>query len=297
MSTDTPIELYPSDNPRAYRGTTVLQDARQRLSFFLCNREGAHVNLLDKSLVEGGEKAAQPSEMPKFEDNQAPRSADKLSVVLQFKVDFASYKKPTCVQGEIIEPCQGQVSFLLEPGHLRYAGIYLAQIIVYYNKDYPLATYYAYITIEENIGRPTAIGLLTIPEVRMHLRDTDPQLNTLLDEYEFTEVEIMNALRKPIDLWNEALPPVAPMTAANFPFRYNWLEATCGFLLRSAAHRLRRNILNYNAGGISINDEPNYQLYENMAMKLIDDYKQWVTDKKTSINMNIGFSSIGGIGY
>lgn len=296
MST-TPVELYPSDNPRAYRGTTVLQGARQRLSFFLCDRDGKHVNLLDKSLVEGGEKAAQPSDMPAFSDNQAPRSKDKLSVVFQFKIEFGEYKKPVRVEGEILEAECGQVSFLLEQCHLKRPGIYLAQIIVYYNKDYPLATYYAYITIEEDMNAPNAVGILTIPEVRMHLRDTDPTLNTLLDEYEFTETEIMNALRKPIDLWNEALPPVSPFTPANFPFRYNWLEATCGFLLRSAAHRLRRNILNYNAGGISINDEPNYQLYENMAMKLIDDYKAWVSDKKTSINMNIGFSSVGGIGY
>lgn len=295
--TETPVELYPSDNPRAYRGTTVLLNSRQRLSFHLMDRDGKHVNLLDKSLVEGGEKCAQPAEMPKFDDNQAPRSEDKVGVVLQFKVDFIRGAQPVKVVGTVECHEQGQVSFILEPEHLKVPGIYLAQIIVTYNKDYPLSVYYAYITIEEDLSQPDIVGILTVPEVRMHLRDTDPQLNTLLDEYEFTEVEIMNALRKPVDLWNEALPPVAPFTTATFPFRYNWLEATCGFLLRTAAHRLRRNILQYSAGGISINDEPNYQLYESQATRLLDDYKQWVSDKKTSINLSLGFSSVGGIGY
>lgn len=294
----TPIEIYPTDHPKVFRSATVLQGSSARLNFYLCDKDGKRVDLTSHMQVEAGEKCAVPDDQPKLDDNQLPKESKNLFAKLVFRNDFFQYNEPTrIITGEINDPKDGSVSFPLNREMTTKPGIYLGQIQVGINEDYVFGAYSLYINIEPNLASTELNGCLTIPEIRMHLRDQDPALNTLLDEYEFTETEIMHAIRKPVDLWNEALPPVAPHSPSTFPYRYNWLEATCAFLIKSAAHRLRRNILDYSAGGISIQDQANYERYEGIAAKMLDDYKSWVSEKKTSINFTLGFSSLGGIGY
>lgn len=294
----TPTELYPTDHPKVFRSATVLQRSSARLNFYLCDKDGKRVDITSSYQVESGEKCAIPEDGPAFENNQTPKESPRLFAKLVFRNDFFAYNEPAkIVDGVINDPKTGHVSFELTPELSERAGIFLAQIQVGINEDYVFGAYSLYINIEPNLAKQQLCGLLTIPEIRMHLRDQDPALNTLLDEYEFTETEIMHAIRKPVDLWNEALPPVAPHSPSTFPYRYNWLEATCAFLLKSAAHRLRRNILDYSAGGVTVQDQANYDRYEAIAAKMLDEYKAWTADRKTAINFSLGFSSLGGIGY
>lgn len=294
----TPTELYPTDHPKVFRSATVLQGSSARLNFYLCDKDGKRVDITSSYQVESGEKCAVPEDGPVFENNQTPRESPRLFAKLVFRNDFFDYNEPAkIIDGIINNPKTGHVSFELTPELSERAGIFLAQIQVGINEDYVFGAYSLYINIEPNLAKQQLCGLLTIPEIRMHLRDQDPALNTLLDEYEFTETEIMHAIRKPVDLWNEALPPVAPHSPSTFPYRYNWLEATCAFLLKSAAHRLRRNILDYSAGGVTVQDQANYDRYEAIAAKMLDEYKAWTADRKTAINFSLGFSSLGGIGY
>jgi hypothetical protein len=56
-------------------------------------------------------------------------------------------------------------------------------------------------------------------------------------------------------MWNDAPPRLNMYNASNFPYRYQWTEAAIGFLLKLAAHRYRRNALQYDAGGVKIADQ------------------------------------------
>lgn len=294
-----PVEIYPTDNPKAFRSATVLQGSSARISFYLVDKDGKRVDLTSTYQIEAGEKNAIPRDPPVLENNQTPRESDRLFVNLVFRNDFRASDESaaTVVRGVIEDPKCGHVSFPLTPELTCKSGIFMGQIQVGINDSCLFGAYSLYLNIEPNLANVYNSGVITVAEIRMHMRDQDPKLNTLLDEYEFTEAEIMHAIRKPIDLWNEALPPVSPFTPSNFPYRYNWLEGTCAFLLKAAAHRLRRNILDYSAGGVSIQDQANYDRYEKIAQGMLDQYKEWVSERKTAINFNLGFSSLGGIGY
>jgi len=133
---------------------------------------------------------------------------------------------------------------------------------------------------------PTHYRPLTIFEVRMAMRDRCPSDNTLLEDVEFTNTEIAYCMSRPIDYWNEALPPIRnTYTAATFPYRYNWTDGAIGELLRMAGLNLTRNRLPLNAGGLSVDDKMRAENYINMGAQMIENYKTWVASKKYSINM------------
>jgi hypothetical protein len=140
---------------------------------------------------------------------------------------------------------------------------------------------------------------INIAEVRLIMRDTVPENNNLLLEFEFTDTEIAFHILRPIEEWNEMLPPVATFTGATFPFRENWRKATAGYLMRMAARKYLRDDLQYNAGGLSINDKSKWDAYENMGQKLIDEWRVWAKQKKVQLNSQdcygqIGSSAFGG---
>lgn len=292
----TVVDLFPTSKPSMYKSTTAIQGARQRLVFKLYDREGKPVDLTSKTLAEAGDMEAQPEEVAEFDDGQKPLANDNF-VDLVYRVDV-NKEQPTKIRGEILNQECATVAFTLNSDDLRLPGIYLGSIQVGTNDDYLFAQYPVYINVEPNIATPyNYVGVLTIPEVRMHLLDTDPSLNTLLDDYEFSDAEILNAMRKPVDYWNEALPPIAPYQHTTFPFRHNWLEGTCGYLLKSAAFKLRRNALDYSAAGLTIEDTPRAEFYLQLADKMLQEYFAWVSEKKMSINLGMGFGTIGGIGH
>lgn len=152
-----------------------------------------------------------------------------------------------------------------------------------------------YVEVTMNLASYCPTGPLSISEIRLATRDVCPAMNFLIDTVEFKDEEIAWALRRPIDYWNEAQPPLnmiySPIT---FPFRYNWTEATISVLLRTVALWLRRNDLDYSAGGLTVADTKKWPEYERMATERWDAYKEWVKNKKLELNIAAGFNSIGG---
>ncbi len=127
-------------------------------------------------------------------------------------------------------------------------------------------------------------GCLTIQEVRLSIRD-DPASNLLLDDFEFSPAELCQAIGEPIRYWNEALPPVSPFTTRNFPYRGAWLSATAAWLYRIAAASYRRNTLKNAGAGIQQSDKDKEQEYLAEGTRLWKEYRDWVQDKKVSLNL------------
>jgi len=137
---------------------------------------------------------------------------------------------------------------------------------------------------------------LTELDIRIWLRDNDPNANLLLDDYEFTPEEIRTAMTLTVDKWNETPPFLVShsYTIANFPFRSALLMGTAANLLFIAAHRYRRNSLHYNVPGGIVADQEKFQDYDVAGERLWQQYLSWLAHVKRTINMETGFALISG---
>lgn len=135
-------------------------------------------------------------------------------------------------------------------------------------------------------------GYLTDVDVRVWLRDNDPDANLLLDDFEFSTEEIRAAMTHAVDYWNETPPYIGSYDYDKFPYRYALLKGTAANLLFMAAHMFRRNHLQYSAGGLSVDDQNKYQQYDAAGARLWEEYKQWVAQAKRSINVDLGWGTV-----
>lgn len=133
---------------------------------------------------------------------------------------------------------------------------------------------------------------LTDLDVRIWLRDNDPAANLLLDDFEFSPEEIRTAMTLTVDAWNDQPPYIAAYDYDKFPWRSKLLQGTAANLLFMAAHRFRRNALQYSAGGLSIQDQEKYREYDQAGEALWEQYREWVLFNKRSLNAEQGFASI-----
>lgn len=171
-------------------------------------------------------------------------------------------------------------------------GILFSHVILENQEGKPVLVDCGYLDVEGKIRKAGTrpIGIL---DVRMALMDLSPEWNVLLDALEFEDGTIAYALQRPIDLWNETPPNLGPLTQSTFPYRENWLRATCGYLLKTAAHLFRRNTLSYQAGGLSISDQNKEQDYLKEGARLVGEYEQWIVRKKYELNLNHFYGGIG----
>ena len=126
-------------------------------------------------------------------------------------------------------------------------------------------------------------------EVRIFLRDNDPEANILLDDYEFTPEEIRTAMNITVDRWNDTPPDIYRMDYDEIPYRSILLMGVASNLLSMAAHRYRRNSLAINAGGTSVNDQDKAREYDSAAERLRAEYLQAIRTKKRELNSNMGW--------
>lgn len=133
---------------------------------------------------------------------------------------------------------------------------------------------------------------LTEMDVRIWLRDNDPDANTLLDDFEWTSEEVRTARTLAVDQFNETPPSMDMYTTETFPWRYNLLMGTASNLLFMAAHRYRRNFLTYNVPGGSVAENDKAPAYDAAAAKLADRYREWCRMKRNELNTYGGWMSL-----
>lgn len=188
---------------------------------------------------------------------------------------------------------QGIVTFTANKAFSFNAGVFLAMAVVW-NHGTAIRLYPFYFNVNPNLKYYNPAGPLTVYEVRMAIRDTCPEANFLIDSVEFTDIEIHYAITRPIDYWNEVPPPIRKFTYQTFPFRYHWTEAVIGELLIMAATWLRRNDLDYSAGGVSVADTKKWPDYMRMGQERLTAWKKFVHDKKIEINIEGGYGTLTG---
>ena len=187
----------------------------------------------------------------------------------------------------------GKVTIEFVPDDLPYAGIWWAGLQGFDADDNLIAQYPAWLAVEKGLTQQFRTNSpITLSEIRMALRDTCPDFNTLLLDLEFSDTEIAFAITRPIEEWNETPPDVRIYTPATFPFREAWRKATCGYLLQTAAYHYARNNLNYSAGGVSVNDKQKETEYMQMGENLLAKWKEFLMRQKVQMNAEACYGSV-----
>ncbi len=192
------------------------------------------------------------------------------------------------IAGSVVEASTGRVTARLAPEDgPQTPGIYWAEFALV-NRDSEIIFSNTFkLMLERSLfGTDSDYGPPSLASIRMQLRDSDPVESMLLDSYEFSDAEIIAALERPIEYWNEQ-PPIFPQRMSTQTFgryRYNWTKATIGELLKSACFHFMRNQLDYQAGGLAVNDLNRLATYQQTAQLYWQDYVKWVRDEKSRIN-------------
>jgi hypothetical protein len=196
------------------------------------------------------------------------------------------------------DPSTGLMVAEIDPLAIGGPGIYVAEMGVFNAEGTCIAvSNQFYLAVEAGLfGNYQQTGAPSIAEIRLELRDSSPLENELLDDsVAFDNSEIVVCERNCVDYWNEALPPVGPTyTTQNFPYRYWWKRGTKAQLFWIAAEWHRKNQVAYSAGGVSYDQHgQKAEQYDKAASDLWQEYRQWVQQKKMSINMEGGWGEVG----
>jgi hypothetical protein len=129
-------------------------------------------------------------------------------------------------------------------------------------------------------------------EIRLQARDF-PEANNLLSAVEYSDNEIIFSITRPIQEFNEVSPPLtAYYSGSSFPWRYQWLNAILGNLMRIAADHYRRNRLPSQHGGLTVDDKNKDNPYWEIAQQLLSDWRLWMLQKKIELNAKSALGSL-----
>jgi hypothetical protein len=142
-------------------------------------------------------------------------------------------------------------------------------------------------------------GYITDLDIRIWLRDNDPEANLLIEDYEFTPEEMRTAKTLTVDKWNDTPPFMNGFIydVNTFPFRSAFIMGAAANLLYIAAHRYRRNSLRYQVPGGAVADQEKDKDYDGAADRLSKQYTDWVNRTKRAINMEQGFAMVDGYDF
>jgi hypothetical protein len=226
--------------------------------------------------------------------NLSSLSSPTVTLAIREALTSSSIAASTQITGAITDAANGVVSAAVPKANVDYPGITIAEwgifvggVLQFSNVHY-LVVNRGQFGAEINSGGPP-----TLAEIRLHLRDSAPEDNFLLDDIEFDDAEIAASIVRCVDQFNNMPPPISQVyNTSNFPFRYYWLEGIVGNLLTTAAHKYRRNQLAYSAAGIQVDDQNKEQQYLQAAMMHKQKWEQWATGAKVNLNMESGFGSL-----
>ena len=195
------------------------------------------------------------------------------------------------------DPTTGKVTLEFTADDTKYPGVWEAAFQLLTVNDEVQTEFRVFLELQKGMHYEISsrIDPITIGEVRMAIYDRCPQDNDFLDDVEFTDTEILYAIRRIVDLWNEEKPVIvgAMYTMATFPYRYHGVNAACGELMKMKGIQLMRNKMAFSTGTGKIDDKERANPYIQIGTELIEDYRRWMRTEKARINANNCFGSTG----
>jgi len=201
-------------------------------------------------------------------------------------------------EGKVVDPENGIVDCKIPVKVFSQSGIYTVGW-GYVHDGQLKVTQNSMLSIERSLfgfddaSRYRTEGPPTLGEIRMAMMD-DGLANSLLGDVEFDDEQILLALVKPIQYFNETNPPLSQRwDTRNFPWKAHWVDAIKGYLLEIAAMNYRRERLQVTGGGKTLDDKNKEREYLGEAKQLIAEWKDFVLRKKVELNMAACVGSFG----
>lgn len=261
--------------PTRLRAVTITQGQTSALEWQLHDKTGIPVSLVPcATLLTSGE----------------------LKLVARLKEQIALGNQNPIISTDVtvVDAATGKVRVELTPNMVGLPGVYYTEVALVsdpgVNPDRPAVvfsnTFYLIINRSTFDSYGQAGGPPSVAEIRLHLRDSSPRESYLLENLMFDDAEIGLAIARPVQYWNEVPPPLSPTyNTQSFPYRYHWLEGICANLFFMVAEQFRRNQLDYQAGGMAVNDQNKEANYERAGQTRWQAYREWVRGTKASINL------------
>ena len=219
-----------------------------------------------------------------------PVAKDK-TLMFVVKASRTGYRVYWSAETEPVDT-DGRILLKIPATALAHAGIYFAQLQFRTDSGaLVLSTNYTLYVPPSIEDQMYGSGMVTLPEMRMCLMDMCAEQNELLGRVEFSDDDIVTALRSAADEFNDSGMPKTRFTLVNFPYRSALKKGACAYLLRAAAANYARNDLSYRAGDVSIADKNKMDPYLNLAGLALQEWRAFV--KSAKIEMNVA----GGYGY
>lgn len=189
--------------------------------------------------------------------------------------------------GILEDPATGVVQIELPKQVACSSGLYRADWACLNSDNEPVLINSTLVSVERSLfdsNLQSSVGIPSLKEIRTQIMDTAGD-NTLLDDVEFTDDQILSAMLKPIQDWDESLPPLhRKYTTRSFPWRNKWIDASIGYLYRYAAAHYRRNRFISSGGGKQIDDKNREREYLAASQLHLDEWTTWRIQKKISLN-------------
>jgi hypothetical protein len=212
----------------------------------------------------------------------------RIVYVVRASLFSSDYTEVDC---SVVRPDYGEIEVFIPDGIMQAPGLHLAAVQVY-NLDgkllYQSPRYLEIAPRITSVNRP-----VTVAEVRFNLRDY-PELNTLLNDVEFSDNEIAYCISKPVEIWNSMLPDVGQYDIGDFPWRQQHISATIGHLLVLAGRWYVRNQLAYSSGGLSVDDKNKGPAYIQMGEQALANFERFCKERKFEANIMGGFAWLPG---
>jgi hypothetical protein len=177
----------------------------------------------------------------------------------------------------------------------RMIGIYLAQISVHNANGSLLQANRYWLSVEPTLDATfvSSVQTVTVNDVRNMLRDVCSGQNTLLNDFEFSDGQIVTALHDAVTEFNQAYAIETHYTVRNFPWRISHMRGACAYLFEIAARGYVRDHLPYSSGGVQVDDKNKFSPYQAMASELRNEWRHFVRSKKYELNLDGCYGRLG----
>lgn len=298
-------ELYGTPIRSKMRAAVVTQAQCATLQFQLFDYSGPNVCPVDLTAY-GYSDAASAPQGPQcpggiFPGGQGPQCFPVPWLKARFKeaVGLGGCAKDAASMS-IIDAVNGVVGIDMPPQIYGNSGIYICECGVFNASNCMTFSNTAYVMVERGLfstSNTTEVGgsggAPTLQEIRVNLRD-QPEINRLIDEYEFDLADICDAIVRAVMYFNQSQPPIPwVFTTNNFPWRFYWLDGIASYLYETAASFYRRNRLKHQTAGLAVDDLDREREYTQAYQMRLDRWQKWTVQKRVELNMQMGFSTFG----
>lgn len=137
-------------------------------------------------------------------------------------------------------------------------------------------------------------GYVTIELVREELQDRIPGDNSIDCDQFFSDEEILHAMERAAAAYNSIAPiGVGSVHPKCMPTNTNiFLDATISRLLGQAIHKLSRNLITWQAGGVSVDlEKTRMQAFRELKKELDDSWRVAAKELKAQMNVRLAWGN------